>query len=61
MWAQATFRAGRLLRLTKRAQSQQRLGLVSEQVLYNLLERRAELEVLPACREYGLGLIPGAR
>ena len=42
----------------ERAQSQQRLGLVSEQGLYNLLERRAELEVLPACREYGLGLIP---
>lgn len=35
-----------------------RLGLVSEQHLYNLIERRAELEVLPACREYGLGLIP---
>ena len=33
------------------------LGLVSEQSLYNLVERRAELEVLPACREYGLGLI----
>jgi NDP-hexose 2,3-enoyl reductase len=34
------------------------LGLVSEQSLYNLIERRVELEVLPACREYGLGLIP---
>jgi aryl-alcohol dehydrogenase-like predicted oxidoreductase len=34
------------------------MGLVSEQSLYNLLERRAELEVIPACREYGLGLIP---
>ena len=34
------------------------MGLVSEQGLYNLLERRAEIEVLPACREYGLGLIP---
>ena len=33
------------------------LGLVSEQSLYNLVERRAELEVLPACREYELGLI----
>ncbi len=32
--------------------------LVSEQSLYNLIERRVELEVLPACREYGLGLIP---
>ena len=34
-----------------------RLGLISEQGLYNLIERRAELEVIPACREYGLGLI----
>ena len=34
------------------------LGLVSEQSLYNLLERRIELEVLPACRAYGVGVIP---
>jgi aryl-alcohol dehydrogenase-like predicted oxidoreductase len=35
----------------------QRLGLISEQSLYNLVERRAELEVLPACRAYGVGVI----
>ena len=34
------------------------LGLVSEQSLYNLTERTVELEVIPACRSYGLGLIP---
>jgi aryl-alcohol dehydrogenase-like predicted oxidoreductase len=34
------------------------LGLVSEQSLYNLNDRMIELEVIPACREYGLGLIP---
>ncbi len=33
-------------------------GLVSEQSLYNLIERRVEMEVLPAAREYGLGVIP---
>ena len=33
-------------------------GLVSEQSIYNLLERTVELEVLPACRAYGLGVIP---
>jgi aryl-alcohol dehydrogenase-like predicted oxidoreductase len=33
-------------------------GLVSEQCLYNLRERRAEMEVIPAAREYGLGVIP---
>ncbi len=34
------------------------LGLVSEQHLYNLAERTAELEVLPAARAHGLGFIP---
>jgi NDP-hexose C3-ketoreductase / dTDP-4-oxo-2-deoxy-alpha-D-pentos-2-ene 2,3-reductase len=34
------------------------LGLVSEQSLYNLLSRWIELEVLPAARHYGLGVIP---
>ena len=33
-------------------------GLVSEQSLYNLAERTAELEVLPACQGYGLGVLP---
>jgi aryl-alcohol dehydrogenase-like predicted oxidoreductase len=33
-------------------------GLVSEQSKYNLLERTIELEVIPACQSYGLGLIP---
>ncbi|MGI9235443.1 MAG: aldo/keto reductase [Woeseiaceae bacterium] len=34
------------------------LGLVSEQSVYNLDNRMIELEVIPACRHYGLGLIP---
>jgi aryl-alcohol dehydrogenase-like predicted oxidoreductase len=33
------------------------LGLVSEQCKYNLLVRSVELEVLPACERYGLGVI----
>ena len=33
-------------------------GLVSEQSVYNLNNRMLELEVIPACRHYGLGLIP---
>ncbi|MFI7101043.1 aldo/keto reductase [Streptomyces sp. NPDC050161] len=33
------------------------LGLVSEQCLYNLAERRAEMEVVPAAEAYGLGVI----
>ena len=34
------------------------LGLVSEQSLYNLNARTVELEVIPACQAFGLGLIP---
>ncbi len=34
------------------------MGLVSEQSLYNLNARMIEMEVIPACEHYGLGLIP---
>jgi aryl-alcohol dehydrogenase-like predicted oxidoreductase len=34
------------------------LGLVSEQGIYNLKDRTVELEVLPACWDGGLGLMP---
>src|ERR671933_1222202 len=34
------------------------MGLVSEQSKYNLADRAIELEVIPACRAYGLGLLP---
>jgi len=40
------------------AKSRNFLGLVSEQSLYNLNERTIELEVIPACEAYGIGLIP---
>jgi aryl-alcohol dehydrogenase-like predicted oxidoreductase len=40
------------------ARSRYFLGLVSEQSLYNLTERTVELEVIPACEAYGIGLIP---
>jgi len=33
-------------------------GLSSEQSIYHLNNRIVELEVIPACRYYGLGLIP---
>ncbi|HET9052328.1 MAG TPA: aldo/keto reductase, partial [Candidatus Dormibacteraeota bacterium] len=36
------------------------MGLVSEQSRYNLVERTVELEVLPACQGYGLGVVPYA-
>ena len=34
------------------------MGLVSEQSIYNLLVRDVEMEVLPACEDYGVGVIP---
>jgi NDP-hexose C3-ketoreductase / dTDP-4-oxo-2-deoxy-alpha-D-pentos-2-ene 2,3-reductase len=34
------------------------LGLVSEQSIYNLVERTVELEVIPAAQAYGIGIIP---
>lgn len=34
------------------------MGLVSEQSHYHLDNRMVELEVIPACRHYGLGLLP---
>nr|WP_279615710.1 aldo/keto reductase [Micromonospora eburnea] len=40
------------------ARSRHFLGLVSEQSIYNLMTRWVELEVLPAARAYGLGVIP---
>ncbi|CAG6397354.1 aldo/keto reductase [Streptomyces cocklensis] len=34
------------------------LGLVSEQCFYNLAQRTAEMDVIPAAQAYGLGVIP---
>src|SRR5436190_23095852 len=34
------------------------MGLVSEQSIYHLENRWIEMEVIPACRHFGLGLIP---
>jgi aryl-alcohol dehydrogenase-like predicted oxidoreductase len=40
------------------AQRRNFTGLVSEQSIYNLATRAVELEVLPACLDFGLGVIP---
>lgn len=42
----------------EQARARHSLGLVSEQSRYNLHVREPELEVLPACAHYGLGVIP---
>jgi aryl-alcohol dehydrogenase-like predicted oxidoreductase len=40
------------------AKQRHALGLTSEQCLYNLVDRTSELEVIPACEDYGMGVIP---
>ncbi len=54
----SNFAGWHIARANERAARRNFLGLVSEQSRYNLLERTVELEVAPACAEYGLGLIP---
>src|SRR5215813_1508565 len=40
------------------AQNRHFMGLVSEQSLYSLRDRMIELEVIPVCKAFGVGLIP---
>jgi aryl-alcohol dehydrogenase-like predicted oxidoreductase len=54
----SNFAGWHIAQANEQARRRNFLGLVSEQSLYNLTERSIELEVLPASREYGLGVIP---
>jgi len=54
----SNFAGWQLAQAQETARRRHFLGLVSEQSLYNLTERTIELEVIPACESYGLGLIP---
>jgi aryl-alcohol dehydrogenase-like predicted oxidoreductase len=54
----SNFAGWHIAKAQEQARQRNFLGLISEQSLYNLLTRDVELEVLPACRDYGLGLIP---
>ncbi|MFJ2648937.1 aldo/keto reductase [Streptomyces sp. NPDC087420] len=54
----SNFPGWKIAQANETAQRHGSYGLVSEQCLYNLTERRAEMEVIPAAREYGLGVIP---
>jgi NDP-hexose C3-ketoreductase / dTDP-4-oxo-2-deoxy-alpha-D-pentos-2-ene 2,3-reductase len=54
----SNFAGWQIVKANEAARRRNSLGLVSEQSLYNLAERSVELEVLPACRDYGVGLIP---
>ncbi len=54
----SNFAGWQLAQAQETARNRHFLGLVSEQSLYNLTERNIELEVIPACENYGIGLIP---
>jgi aryl-alcohol dehydrogenase-like predicted oxidoreductase len=54
----SNFAGWHIAQANEAARSRHFLGLVSEQSLYNLNARTIELEVIPACERYGLGLIP---
>ncbi|MDP9442924.1 MAG: aldo/keto reductase [Actinomycetota bacterium] len=54
----SNFAGWQLAQACEAARARHFLGLVSEQSLYNLVERTVELEVLPAARSYGIGVIP---
>ncbi len=54
----SNFAGWHIARAQELARQRNFMGLVSEQSLYNLNARTVELEVVPACEAYGLGLIP---
>jgi aryl-alcohol dehydrogenase-like predicted oxidoreductase len=54
----SNFAGWHIARANETATRRGSLGLVSEQCLYNLAERRAEMEIIPAAEAYGLGVIP---
>ena len=56
--ATSNFAAWNIAQLCEKSFARNFLGPVGEQSVYNLNNRAIELEVIPACREYGLGLVP---
>ncbi len=54
----SNFAGWHIARAQEQARQRHFMGLISEQSLYNLMARTVEHEVIPACREYGLGVIP---
>ncbi len=54
----SNFAGWHIAKANEAARARHFMGLVCEQSLYNLTDRMIELEVIPACKDYGLGLIP---
>jgi aryl-alcohol dehydrogenase-like predicted oxidoreductase len=54
----SNFAGWQIVQAQCKAKERHFLGLISEQSLYNLAARTVELEVIPACRNLGIGVIP---
>ncbi len=54
----SNFAGWHIAQANEAAKARHFLGLVSEQSIYNLKDRMVELEVVPACKDYGLGMMP---
>ncbi len=54
----SNFAGWHIAQANEKAQARHFLGLVAEQSLYNLNARTVEMDVLPACQAYGMGVIP---
>jgi len=54
----SNFAGWHIAQANEEAKKRNFMGLVSEQCKYSLMERTVELEVVPACQSYGLGVLP---
>ncbi len=54
----SNFAAWNIVQANEKAKQRNFLGLVSEQSIYHLNARMIELEVIPACENYGVGIMP---
>ncbi len=54
----SNFAGWHIAKANEAAKARRSLGLVSEQSLYNLNARAVESDLLPACADYGVGVIP---
>jgi len=54
----SNFAAWNVAQANERARALGMMGTISEQSKYSLMVRDIELEMVPVCREYGVGIIP---
>lgn len=57
-WGLSNFRGWRIAEMTRMAREMGIAGPVVCQPYYNLLNRMPEVEILPACAHYGIGVVP---